>query len=56
MNPGEGEINFDALYRKLREMNFDGIVTNSVFAYLDKPEWSNEVTLKSIREGIKYSR
>ncbi|MED1674630.1 MULTISPECIES: sugar phosphate isomerase/epimerase family protein [Bacillaceae] len=52
LNPGEGEINFDALYRKLREMKFDGIVTNSVFAYPDKPEWSNEITLKSIKEGL----
>jgi myo-inositol catabolism protein IolH len=52
LNPGEGEIDFDALYRKLREIKFDGIVTNAVFAYPDKPEWSNEVTLKSIREGL----
>jgi myo-inositol catabolism protein IolH len=52
LNPGEGEVNFEALYRKLREMKFDGIVTNSVFAYPDKPEWSNEVTLRSIREGL----
>lgn len=52
LNPGEGEIDFDALYRKLREIKFDGIVTNSVFAYPDRPEWSNEVTLKSIREGL----
>lgn len=52
LNPGEGEINFDALYRKLREIKFDGIITNSVFAYSDRPEWSNEVTLKSIKEGL----
>jgi myo-inositol catabolism protein IolH len=52
LNPGEGEVNFEALYRKLREMKFDGIVTNSVFGYPDKPEWSNEVTLKSIKEGL----
>lgn len=52
LNPGEGEINFDALYSKLREIKFDGIVTNAVFAYPDKPEWSNDVTLKSIKEGL----
>ncbi|SEI04546.1 myo-inositol catabolism protein IolH [Halobacillus karajensis] len=52
LNPGEGEVNFDALYRKLREMEFDGIVTNAVFSYPDKPEWSNDVTLKSIKEGL----
>jgi len=53
LNPGEGEIDFDALYRKLREIKFDGIVINAVFAYPDRPEWSNEVTLKSIRNGLK---
>ena len=53
LNPGEGEIDFDALYRKLREIKFDGIVTNAVLAYPDRPEWSNEVTLKSIRNGLK---
>jgi len=52
LNPGEGEVDFDALYRKLREMHFDGIVTNSVFAYPDRPQWSHEVTLKSIKEGL----
>jgi len=52
LNPGEGEIDFDTLYRKLREFKFDGIVTNSVFAYPDKPEWSNDITLKSIKEGL----
>lgn len=52
LNPGEGEVDFDALYRKLREIKFDGIVTNAVFAYPDRPEWSNELTLKSIREGF----
>ncbi|PSJ46374.1 protein iolH [Zobellella endophytica] len=53
LNPGEGEVDFDALYRKLREIKFDGIVTNAVFAYPDRPEWSNELTLKSIREGLR---
>lgn len=52
MNPGDGEVDFDTLYRKLREINFDGIVTNAVFHYPDRPEWSNEITLKSIREGL----
>ncbi|MCT2342863.1 sugar phosphate isomerase/epimerase family protein [Niallia taxi] len=55
LNPGEGEIDFDTLYRKLREFNFNGIVTNSVFAYPDKPDWSNEVTLNSIKQGLGLS-
>jgi myo-inositol catabolism protein IolH len=52
LNPGEGEVNFEALYRKLKEMKFDGIVTNTVFAYPDKPEWSNEITLRHIKQGL----
>jgi myo-inositol catabolism protein IolH len=52
LNPGEGEVDFDTLYRKLRETEFDGIVTNAVFTYPDRPEWSNEVTLKSIKNGL----
>ena len=33
-------------------MNFDEIITNSVFAYPDKLVWSNEVALKFIRDGL----
>ena len=42
----------DAFYSTLREINFDGIVTNNVFMWPDRVEWSNEKTLKSIKEGL----
>jgi myo-inositol catabolism protein IolH len=44
LNPGEGEVSFDDLFSTLREMKFDGIITNSVFAYPDKAEWSSKIT------------
>lgn len=52
LNIGEGEVDFPALFAKLREMKFDGIATNSVFAYPDRPDWSNEVTLAAIKRGL----
>ncbi|MBO1307093.1 sugar phosphate isomerase/epimerase [Enterococcus sp. 669A] len=52
LNIGEGEVNFDALFKTLREMNFDGIATNSVFAYPDRAEWSSELTKAAILKGL----
>ncbi|MEN2665977.1 sugar phosphate isomerase/epimerase [Listeria aquatica] len=52
LNIGEGEVDFDTLFAELRKMNFDGIATNSVFAYPDRPDWSNEVTLKKMKAGL----
>lgn len=52
LNIGEGEVDFDTIFRKLKEMKFDGIVTNSVFAYSDKPEWSSEIMMKKMKEGL----
>ncbi|MGO4942644.1 sugar phosphate isomerase/epimerase family protein [Ruoffia tabacinasalis] len=52
LNIGEGEVDFDTIFRKMKEMNFDGIVTNSVFAYPDKPEWSHQIMLKKLQDGL----
>ncbi|MCH5461749.1 sugar phosphate isomerase/epimerase [Lactobacillus sp. LC28-10] len=52
LNPGEGEVDFEAMYRTLNEIGFDGIVTNNVFAWPDKVEWSNEKTLPTIKKGL----
>lgn len=52
LNPGEGEVDFAAVYQTLNEINFDGIVTNNVFAWPDRTEWSNEKTLSSIKQGL----
>ncbi len=52
LNPGEGEVDFNAMYQALRDIKFDGIVTNNVFAWPDRPEWSNDQTLPSIKQGL----
>lgn len=52
LNPGEGEVDFEAAYQALNEINFDGIVTNNVFAWPDRIDWSNEKTLTSIKQGL----
>ncbi|ASR45813.1 protein iolH [Paenibacillus kribbensis] len=55
LNIGEGDVDFDTLFRKLREMKFDGIATNAVFAYSDKPEESSAIMLKKMKEGLGLS-
>jgi len=52
LNIGEGDVDFDTLFRKLREMKFDGIATNAVFAYSDRPEESSALMLKKMKEGL----
>lgn len=52
LNIGEGEVDFDTIFKKLKEMNFDGIITNAVFAYPDRPEWSSEVMREKIKKGL----
>ncbi|EUJ60909.1 sugar phosphate isomerase/epimerase family protein [Listeria fleischmannii] len=52
LNIGEGEVNFTALFKKLKEIKFDGIATNSVFAYPDRPDWSNDITLSAMKKGL----
>lgn len=52
LNPGEGEVDFEAAYQALNEINFDGIVTNNVFSWPDRIDWSNEKALSSIKQGL----
>ncbi|MGF7031593.1 myo-inositol catabolism protein IolH [Paenibacillus mucilaginosus] len=52
LNIGEGEVDFDTMFRKLREMKFDGIATNAVFAYSDRAEESSAFMLKKMKEGL----
>lgn len=53
LNPGEGEVDFATLYAVLRERHFNGIITNNVFAWPDKVDWSNKITLQSIKNGLQ---
>lgn len=49
---GKGDINWDALFNKLREINFDGIVTSAVFGEEDRAEESSLFMLDRIKEEL----
>ncbi|SNT32240.1 myo-inositol catabolism protein IolH [Bacillus sp. OK838] len=52
LNIGEAEVDFDTIFKKLKEMNFDGIATNAVFAWIDKADWSSKLMLEKMRDGL----
>lgn len=50
---GQGEVDFDTIFRKLREMKFDGIATNAVFAWVDqKADESSRFMLRKMKEEL----
>lgn len=50
---GQGEVDFDTIFRKLREMKFDGIATNAVFAWVDeRADESSRFMLKKMKEEL----
>lgn len=52
LNIGEGEVDFSIIFQKLKSMNFDGIATNAVFAWVDKADESSRFMLQKMREGF----
>ncbi|CAI3928080.1 Sugar phosphate isomerase/epimerase (YcjR) (PDB:3KTC) (PUBMED:30742415) [Commensalibacter communis] len=52
LNIGEGEVDFDTIFKRLRAMKFDGIATNAVFAWSDKPQESSDFMKKKLKEGL----
>lgn len=53
LNIGEGEVDFDTIFRKLKEMKFDGIATNSVFAWVEKADESARWMLQKLRDELE---
>ena len=53
LNIGEGEINWEMFFRTLQEVGFDGVMTNSVFAWPDKAEESAKFMAKKINEYLE---
>ncbi|MFN8007556.1 MAG: sugar phosphate isomerase/epimerase [Terriglobia bacterium] len=51
-NIGEGEVDWDAFFRTLGEFGFDGIMTNSVFAWPDRAEQSALFMLKQMNQYL----
>ncbi|WP_339179024.1 sugar phosphate isomerase/epimerase [Bacillus sp. FSL R5-0560] len=50
---GQGEVDFETIFRKLREMKFDGIATNAVFAWIDeRADESSRFMLKKMKEEL----
>lgn len=49
---GKGDINWEALFNKLREINFDGIVTSAVFGEEDRAEESSLFMLDRLKEEL----
>ncbi|MCY8519411.1 sugar phosphate isomerase/epimerase family protein [Bacillus atrophaeus] len=50
---GQGEVDFDTIFRKLREMKFDGIATNAVFAWVDeRADESSRLMLRKMKEEL----
>ncbi|UOQ45551.1 sugar phosphate isomerase/epimerase [Halobacillus salinarum] len=52
LNIGEGEVDFDTIFTRMRDMKFDGIATNSVFAWVDKRDEASSFMLHRLREEL----
>ncbi|MCY8496800.1 sugar phosphate isomerase/epimerase [Bacillus atrophaeus] len=53
LDMGQGEVDFDTIFRKLREMKFDGIATNAVFAWVDeRADESSRLMLRKMKEEL----
>ena len=53
LNIGEGEIDWEMFFRTLQEVGFDGVMTNSVFAWPDKAEESANYMVQKINEYLE---
>jgi myo-inositol catabolism protein IolH len=52
LNLGEGEVDFTTIFRKLKEEKFDGLVTSSVFAWVEKRDECSTKMLRQLREEL----
>jgi myo-inositol catabolism protein IolH len=50
LNIGEGEVDFTTIFHKLKENNFDGLATCSVFAWVEKRDECSAQMLRKFRE------
>lgn len=49
---GQGEINWDMLFSKLREIKFDGIATIAIFAWFERADQSNRFNLERVKKEL----
>jgi myo-inositol catabolism protein IolH len=50
---GQGEVDWDAFFRTLAEVNFDGIATVCVFAWEERAEESSRFNLARVNEYVR---
>ncbi|MPV60088.1 protein iolH [Burkholderia sp. HI2761] len=49
---GQGEIDWDTFFSKIREIGFDGIATVAVFAWEDRADESSRMMLDTVKRGL----
>lgn len=49
---GQGEIDWDTFFSKVREIGFDGIATVAVFAWEDRADESSRMMLETVKRGL----
>lgn len=49
---GQGDINWDVFFEKVREMKFDGIITVAVFAWEDRADESSKFMLERLKKEL----
>ncbi|WP_175882576.1 sugar phosphate isomerase/epimerase family protein [Burkholderia sp. BCC0044] len=49
---GQGEIDWDTFFAKVREIGFDGIATVAVFAWEDRADESSRMMLETVKRGL----
>lgn len=47
--PGLGSINFSAMYRSLKEINYDGFLTAELYTYSKNPEYAAKITFTYLK-------
>lgn len=56
--PGEGDLDFEAIFRALDDIGYDGFATMELYTYPDTPDWAAEQSLRMLRRyapQLEYS-
>lgn len=46
--PGEGDLNFEAIFRALDDIGYEGFATMELYTYPDNPDWAAEQSRKML--------
>jgi sugar phosphate isomerase/epimerase len=53
--PGEGAIDFAAVFDALRDINYDGWITIELYPYVDDPDAAARIALERVRSYLTAS-